>query len=255
MAEDGLHLARLSLDLARLSRWAAERALIPSVTGTFDEGYALHKLLTECFGRAALQPFRLIAVRGGKAGTVYAYASGDAATLMATAHAVAPPEHLEVLELTTLKTKRMPDKWQAGQRLGFDVRVRPIRRTSNRGEWKQAGERDAFLHEALSRPNGEMSRLGRTREQVYGDWLAEQLHRHGGGYLDGPVRLAAFRHHRSVRSDGRRGPEGPDAVMHGTIRITDGETFNRLLARGLGRHRAYGYGMILLRPPQPMAGG
>jgi len=32
------------------------------------------------------------------------------------------------------------------------------------------------------------------------------------------------------------------------LTVTDGEAFARLLAKGVGRHTAYGYGMLLLRP-------
>jgi CRISPR system Cascade subunit CasE len=52
-----------------------------------------------------------------------------------------------------------------------------------------------------------------------------------------------------VQRNGRR-IEGPDAVVHGTLTITDPVAFAGLLARGVGRHRSYGYGMLLLRPPQ-----
>ena len=36
--------------------------------------------------------------------------------------------------------------------------------------------------------------------------------------------------------------------MQGNLTITEPEKFACLLARGVGRHRAYGYGMLLLRP-------
>ena len=36
--------------------------------------------------------------------------------------------------------------------------------------------------------------------------------------------------------------------MRGILTITDAAAFSNLLARGVGRHRAYGYGMLLLRP-------
>jgi CRISPR system Cascade subunit CasE len=36
--------------------------------------------------------------------------------------------------------------------------------------------------------------------------------------------------------------------MEGTIEILDSAAFVRLLARGVGRHAAFGYGMLLLRP-------
>ena len=42
--------------------------------------------------------------------------------------------------------------------------------------------------------------------------------------------------------------EGPDAVMRGSITVTEPSGFSDLVARGIGRHRAYGYGMLLLRP-------
>ena len=37
--------------------------------------------------------------------------------------------------------------------------------------------------------------------------------------------------------------------MRGTLTITDPVEFGSLLANGIGRHKAYGYGMLLLRPP------
>jgi CRISPR system Cascade subunit CasE len=41
---------------------------------------------------------------------------------------------------------------------------------------------------------------------------------------------------------------GPDAVFKGEIQVTDGEAFARLVTRGVGRHRAFGFGMLLLKP-------
>ena len=47
---------------------------------------------------------------------------------------------------------------------------------------------------------------------------------------------------------GARG-ERPNVVLEGTLRVTDADTFRALLARGVGRHRAFGFGMLLLRRP------
>ena len=41
---------------------------------------------------------------------------------------------------------------------------------------------------------------------------------------------------------------GPDVVMQGRLRVSDPQAFAQLLARGVGRHRAFGFGMLLLRP-------
>ena len=40
----------------------------------------------------------------------------------------------------------------------------------------------------------------------------------------------------------------PDVTFRGTLQVTDPDRFHALLARGVGRHRAFGFGMLLLRP-------
>ena len=46
-----------------------------------------------------------------------------------------------------------------------------------------------------------------------------------------------------------RGASGrPEVVLGGRFTITDPDTFTALLTRGIGRHRAFGFGMILLKP-------
>ncbi len=42
--------------------------------------------------------------------------------------------------------------------------------------------------------------------------------------------------------------QGPDAVFTGLLQVRDSAAFAALLARGIGRHRAFGFGMLLLKP-------
>ena len=53
------------------------------------------------------------------------------------------------------------------------------------------------------------------------------------------------------RADGPRthSVEGPDAVMAGTLTVADPVAFAGTLGRGIGRHAAFGYGMLLLSAP------
>jgi len=57
---------------------------------------------------------------------------------------------------------------------------------------------------------------------------------------------------RTSREDDRRRAsraiDGPDVTFTGTLEVTDSAAFSALLARGLGRHRAFGFGMLLLAP-------
>ena len=93
--------------------------------------------------------------------------------------------------------------------------------------------------------------MPRTRENVYVEWLSARFAR-GGARLE-EARLRSFQRVRVVRKLRKHAPEGPDAVMQGTLEVTDPEEFAKLVADGVGRHRAYGYGMLLLRPAPALA--
>lgn len=240
-----LHLVELPLSLRALNLWAGGRGL-----GS-DEGTALHHLLGETFGPAVVQPFRLMVAPRAQSGTLYAYAAADADTLRTQAEVSLTPTCAAVINLDRLRSLPRPaTAWSAGQRLGFDLRLRPVVRlasgltgTDDNGatvSLRKGAEVDAFLAAVLRN-------LPTTRETAYLDWLAARLS--PAAVLDAPAsHLARFQRTR-VQRNGRR-IEGPDAVVHGTLTINDPAAFADLLARGVGRHRSYGYGMLLLRPPQ-----
>lgn len=226
-----IHLMHAPIDRRAFGHWAASR-------GTADDGLALHILLAALFGKGVLQPFRLFTPSVGT-WSLYAYAAQPLDELLSLAAAVAPPEMLAVLPLEKLRAKPMPAVFRAALRLGFDLRARPVRR----GEREQ----DAFLWEALTGHAGDragMADAGRSREAVYRDWLADRLGNAAG--LE-TCRLVAFQRQRVWR--GGSSVEGPDATLQGTLTVQDGDGFLRLLTRGVGRHCAYGYGMLMLRPP------
>ena len=238
-------MVRADVDLKSFNRWAGSRHLINR--NVFDEGYAMHCLLTEVFGDIAPKPFRLIAPRrkGVTRGVLYGYTHVNADELRNAAARFADPLQVLVLPSESVQTKIMPTDWEPGKRLGFEVLVRPVVRQTENSD-SPGAERDAFQREAEQHPKGDMSR---SREDVYTQWLSDQLARHGHADLE-EARLHSFQRLRVVRR--LRGPsvEGPSAVMQGTLTIGDVGRFVNLLQRGVGRHRSYGYGMLLLRPPR-----
>ena len=251
-----LNLIRIPIATDALARWAGDRGWVVRHGGlaTFDEGRALHHLADEVLGPGTLRPFRLFVPPRSSGGNLYGYSRVDAEDLRAAARTYALPDHLNVLSPDRIESKSMPEEWRVGQQLGFDLRARPVRRLRNDLDIPshrigKGAEIDAFLLEALRRhpedPEG-MKRENRTREAVYLDWLAERLA--PAATLDRQAsRLDRFRRVRVARESS--GPEGPDATIHGTLGVTNPAAFAALLARGVGRHCAYGYGMLLLRPP------
>ena len=230
-----LHMVQLAPDIARLMRWAATEGLLPA-RGEADLGYALHAALAAAFGEMAPKPFALDVRRRA---TLLGYAPHDGAAMRARAASFAAPEVHGLLGVERLADKAMPERFAAGRRLGFGVRARPTLRTDRDGDRDRTAEKDAFL---VAPPDS-------NRGEVYAAWLAAQLAAGGAGAVR--VALDRFRLTRVQRRGADRAfrrPLGPDADFSGVLEVIDPQAFAGLLARGVGRHRAFGFGMLLLRP-------
>jgi CRISPR system Cascade subunit CasE len=235
-------------DVARLIRWAGRQRLLHPRQED-DLGYALHAVLRAAFADSAPTPFVLVrdAVRPPK---LLAYSSNSAATLREQAAAFAEPEAITILGLTDLAEKQMPDRFAAGRRLGFSLRARPVVRTDRDGDRNRVRERDAFL----AAIEGAAPGAGPSRGEVYQAWLTQRLT--AGGAQPENLSLDMFRlgttlRRASPRHEGGRplhGFRGPDVGFSGVLTVTDPDRFAAMLARGVGRHRGFGFGMLLLKP-------
>ena len=127
-----------------------------------------------------------------------------------------------------------------------------------RAYWERlpGAERDAFLARVEKKSAADAPLQDTGREDVYVQWLHDQFARQAGAELL-TARLASFRllpvlrqtQPTGVGEARRKRPVGgPDAVLAGTLRVTDAPVFAQWLARGVGRHRAFGFGLLLLRP-------
>lgn len=207
------YLAHMSLDTRKFGRWAHRRRLS-------DNDSASHAFITELFGRQVLQPYRLY--ENDRELTLYAYTDHTDDALCAAMQITGTPDVLDIVAQRP-RTKEMPTL-NIGARVGFDLRFAPVRRIGS-------VERDAHAGGSSS------------REDDYLKWLATKI--------QPAAELEDFRMHRFQTRHSRRAKmrvQLPDVVAHGTVRVTDAEAFEVLLRGGVGRHKAYGYGMLLLRP-------
>lgn len=248
MSETGnTFMARIPFRGERLFEFAKRRGL---PTWEVDLGYVAHCALRELFGDAAPQPFALDKPTG-PIQPVLGYGPGDAQRLRAAAQLQADPwlwEHL--VDWDNLAAKPMPTAWHGGQRLDFTVRAMPVARAlRDHAHHTKGAEVDTFLLACRAAGDG----VPVDREAVYCQWLHAQVARVGGATLDA-VKVARFQLDRPARrnhaQNTRRPLEGrPDVTFTGTLTVTDPAAFRALLARGIGRHRAFGFGMLLVRPP------
>lgn len=249
-----LYLLHTRPNPQRLAAWAARQKLVTPDQGDF--GYALHALLRAAFGENSPRQFRYTDSEQG----LLAYTTlGPEEFAQHTA--LAEPDVAAALGLDSMadyagyRLRLMPTSWPEGFVLGFELRVRPTVRENATGR-----ERDAFLAAISKSPDVPLE-----RSAVYVDWLRGQLRGRADGereawhgaaeVLDAQVesfRLLDVVRRTQATQEGndrkRRVLTGPDLVLSGRLRVTDPAAFAKLLARGVGRHRAFGLGMLLLRP-------
>jgi CRISPR system Cascade subunit CasE len=244
-----LHLLRFDPDVARVAAWFSAEGLTPR--DQEDEGYGWHALFTAAFGRdLAPKPFRVLA-RRGRSTQVLTYAQADAAALRARAFDFADPKVMAALGVDTLASKLMPT-FVEGRRLGFSARLRPTVRTDREGNRARSRELDVFVAAKLGVTPGQVL----DKASVYAEWARNRLDQAGVDVeslrIDGLESSDVVRRGRD-RANGSR-PfariPGHAVTVAGTLRIADADSFAALLGRGLGRHRAFGYGMLLLSPPE-----
>ena len=254
-----LHLHQLVLDTRALLSFAKSQGLLHREV---DEGYVVHAALAALFGEHAPAPFVLEHTldpsprtdEGAPSQIALAYSSQPLWQL----RELAREPHRGLVRWERSASKPMPEL-ASGREVGFVTRVTPtVRSRAPRPGHPKGGrghgrEIDAFLAAALRDREAVIDRAA-----VYRDWIARELEAPRGAAS--PARLTDFSLRRFERirvvrkeqsgGEGRKRHqlERPDVVVSGALRVSDAEAFRALLARGLGRHRAFGFGMLLLRP-------
>ena len=283
-----LHLVRLPLDLRTFTTWALNNGYLDTPPRDkrgkpreAEIGYALHAALTGLFGAQAPRPFAVSPLSGRgrrragiglgtRAGVVdvFGYAGATIDSLRTLAQLASDELHA-VIAWDDASSKPMPARWPKNLRLRFELRACPVRRimkpltTTPRAKLpattlSKGKEVDAFQVAAVRAL--ESSGTFPARDGIYLEWLSERFapqpdRPHAAALVPNTVRVEAYRSVRLLRrprgQDGRRSAQWltrPDVSFTGVLEVADPDAFSELLANGVGRHCAFGFGMLLLRP-------
>lgn len=240
------YMHALALDVPRLMRLAVTERLLPPGE---DIGYAVHAVLRAAFGDKAPQPFSWHppgTSSGGRAGRLLVYSRVPLPGLLEYLAMFADPVFASVIHGADSSSKTMPIRVPDQSALRFRIRVRPVVRTGKGPDGAPARERDAYSVDTAA------STLD-ARAACYAAWLSDRLAataRVEHCELERYQRTRLLARDRSVGSSRPRVVDGPDAVLSGRLVVTAGDQFLERVVTGIGRFRAFGFGMMLLAPDE-----
>jgi CRISPR system Cascade subunit CasE len=202
-----------------------------------DESLILKTILWEGFSGSALRPWAIHAQKGPTI-IIIGYTQTDAGELNKRRALALPSVQAAVGEAIAVPLPALSES----ERYRFSICLVPTIRVT-KVEGRRYGERDAFLTKADAA--GKDANL--KRDDVYRDYLAERL---AGASIEAS-RLVRFRLRRFMRPKEDRSVSGrtmPEAVIEGRLRVDDPVRLTQAISTGVGRQRAYGFGMLRLQP-------
>lgn len=265
-----MYLVSLPIKLADLTRGLLQQhASRLALHQELDEGYLVHCALSELFGPRSSDPNAspagmcpaLFSVRTDAdppySHKIWAYSQYDTDALYAQAERIAPPETFAACHWDRFVQKTMPTLWQSETKFAYSVRVCPTVRYHDEEKSRQKEKKSTvFEADAFMRACTLATEAGQDlpiRAQVYADWLRKRM---GDAAFLPPasVRMTGFQVAQFVRqgqskdfSRKMRSIAYPVAQLEGELIIKDNQAFAHLLETGIGRHTAFGFGMLLLR--------
>ena len=243
---ESLNMIQVPVDSVMLHHWAQTR-------GFTDLDHATHCLLTETFQDKAPRPYRMMLAANTKRANLLGYTQHSAQEISEAAKQHATQLVRRVINCNDIQEKPVPSDWQEGESLAFQVRLCPSRRAiKNKPDYTRLAntanppnEQDAYLYHLNICTENQLT--PKSGQEVYVEWLHERIAKQSGATLN--TDSCQLRSYNKLQA--QRKTNGPlyllsEAVIAGSMTVTDPEWFQKILANGVGRHKAYGFGMIML---------
>ncbi len=249
------YMLSLPLDERRLHAFSASQRL--DETGETDDGYLLHAALAALFGKKdAPKPFAAQSGKGRQQRSLLAYSPRTADELKEIATLHAGPEIYQIIDWSTAADKPMPLAFRQDQQLDFTVRVLPVSRAGRQHPcFRPGAEIDVFYLKAKAdfmhlKAEADHDGPKPVREDIYLYWLKDRLARGGADLVASEVtgRRRTNLVRKTITKTRNVLRQHPDIDVTGTLIVRDPALFRASVARGIGRHRAFGFGMLLLKP-------
>lgn len=206
----------------------------PEVWRSLGDGYFEHRLLWNLFSD------------GPERKRDFLYRRLEAGRILAVSERRPTREHRWV------RTLDYDPQLRAGQRLAFSLRVNPV--VSRRDNDKRQHRHDVVMEEKKARgwkniPDEKRPPLAELVREAGLAWLASRALQAGFSALPEAVMVEGYVQHRldSPRK-GRRQAQFSSLDFSGLLTVEDPGLFRQTLFTGLGPAKAYGCGLLLVKP-------
>ena len=146
--------------------------------------------------------------------------------------------------LWDVQTKDFSPKLQIGQRLHFSIRINPvIKRRDENGRQ----ERHDLVMDLKKSADGQDQTQAELVQQATRQWLEARAERNGFALAESSLIGEAYRQWRFVGKGGRK-ISFSSVDCSGLLTVADTDRFKQALMRGIGPEKAFGCGLLLVRP-------
>jgi len=147
--------------------------------------------------------------------------------------------------------KRYEPRVRVGQRLAFSLRANPVVTRTDAGGRRQRHDVVMDLKRQMDYqrlPPAERPPLAALAQEAGLKWLAGRADRCGFAFEEEAVRVDGYTQHRLAKRGGKSPIRYSTLDFNGLLEVTDIERFYQTLLHGLGPAKAFGCGLLLVRP-------
>lgn len=147
--------------------------------------------------------------------------------------------------LWNIQVKDYDPALAVGQRFAFMLRVNPVKT-------KNGKRHDVVMHAKHQMGYKDLDRNERPSQQEMVEragyeWLASRASQSGFSIDDTAIRIDGYQPHTSGRRKGKKEIRYSTMDFRGIIQVTDVTAFEKTLMQGIGKAKAFGCGLMLIR--------
>jgi CRISPR system Cascade subunit CasE len=230
-------LSRVRLDLNGLPRQTLFDVMNASA-------YSAHQLLWRLFAdHDSTRPFLFRQeIEAGDA------SQGSVAKGLPLFYVLSTHEPVVDTTLFDVQSKTFEPSLAEGDRLAFRLRANPT--IARRVEAsKRAVRSDVLMHAKSDFPKDQRAtpECAQAMDEAATEWLAARAERHGFALPVQPI-IGAYRQHVVQKKSQPKPVQFSSLDYEGQLEVTDPTLFIQSLASGIGRAKAFGCGLMLVRP-------